>query len=456
MLGRHTLIPFVVTGMMVCACTSIRQIPSIVGTDGKVELLLPGGGSDGTGGGSAVTAQTFKPVKKKDKGGEAIIMSAAEDENGEAVIRDSIIASIATARFTNISERMGMVDIAFVIKTDGASDFMKENTQMRLRPRLTVLQDTLDLDRVYLTSKIYRDWQDEGYEKYRSYSESIVHDTTLFIRKALMNRFLDRNHHAVLSDTTGYELYFLDTLSHGVYGITAKEASDHYVRHRAKIMNRRRIDQQEFVRAELIRAPYETAGMRLDSVITAPTNDIIYLYEYSLRTRPKMKKIVLDLSGEVYDTKGNVYMIDPPEPLTYYISSISSLVRESPLKSRTTYAQGIQALQDMDYERAADLLRRYQDFNTALACIGAFRNRTAESILERLQPDADVEYLSAIVALRLGDDAKAECCYREACRRNRFFISRGNLDPEVAAFKKRMHIDDDALFAAYEDNGETI
>ena len=451
---KELLVPLIVAGVMVCACTSIRQIPSIVGTEGKVDLLLPGGGSDGTGGGSAVTAQTFRPVKKND--GEPIIMSSSEDENGETVIRDSIIASVVTAKFTNISERMGMVDIAFVIKTDGASDFMKENTQVRLRPRLTVLQDTLDLDRVYLTSKVYRDWQDEGYEKYRRYSESIVHDTTLFIRNGLMNRFLDRNHHAVLSDTTGYEPYFLDTLSHGVYGITAKEASDHYVRHRAKIMNRRRIDQDASVRANLIRAPYETTGIRLDSIITSSTEDIYYLYEYSLKTRPKMKKIVLDLSGEVYDTKGNVYMIDPPEPLTYYISSISSLVRESPLTARPTYAQGIQALQDMDYERAADLLRRYQDFNTALACIGAFRNRTAESILDSLEPAADVDYLSAIVALRLGDDAKAERCYREACRRNRFFISRGNLDPEVAAFKKRMHIEDESLFASSEDNGETI
>ena len=451
---KELLVPLIVAGVMVCACTSIRQVPSIVGTEGKVDLLLPGGGSDGTGGGSSVTAQTFRPVEKND--GEPIIMSSSEDENGETVIRDSIIASVVTAKFTNISERMGMVDIAFVIKTDGASDFMKENTQVRLRPRLTVLQDTLDLDRVYLTSKEYRDWQDEGYEKYRRYSESIVHDTTLFIRNGLMNRFLDRNHHAVLSDTTGYEPYFLDTLSHGVYGITAKEASDHYVRHRAKIMNRRRIDQDASVRANLIRAPYETTGIRLDSVITSSAEDIYYLYEYSLQTRPKMKKIVLDLSGEVYDTKGNVYMIDPPEPLTYYISSISSLVRESPLSARPTYAQGIQALQDMDYERAADLLRRYQDFNTALACIGAFRNRTAESILDSLEPSADVDYLSAIVALRLGDDAKAERCYREACRRNRFFISRGNLDPEVAAFKKRMHIEDESLFASSEDNGETI
>lgn len=451
---KELFIPLVAAGIVVCACTSIRQIPTIVGTEGKVELLLPGGEFDGTGGGSAVTAQTFKPVRKND--GEPIIMSSMEDENGENVIRDSIIASVVTAKFTNISEHMGMVDIAFVIQIKSSSDFVKENTQVRLRPRLTVLQDTLDLDKVYLTSKVYRDWQDEGYEKYRKYSESIVHDTTLFIRNDLMNRFLDRNHHAVLSDTTGYEPYFLDTLSHGVYGITAKEASDHYVRHRAKIMNRRRIDQDASVRAELISSPYETAGIRLDSVITAPTDDIVYMYEYSLQTKPKMKKVVLDLSGEVYDTKGNVYMIESPEPLTYYISSISSLVRESPLTARPTYAQGIQALQDMDYERAADLLRRYQDFNTALACIGAFRNRTAESILDSLEPAADVDYLSAIVALRLGDDAKAERCYREACRRNRFYISRGNLDPEMAAFKKKMNIDDEELYAAVEDNGETI
>ena len=451
---KKLLVLLIVAGIGVCACTSIKQIPAIEGTEGKVELLLPGGGSDGSGGGSAVTAQTFRTVKKNEK--DPTLMSTEEDENGESVIRDSIIASVVTAKFTNISERMGMVDIAFVIKTDGTSDFMKENTQLRLRPVLTVLQDTLELDRVYITSKIYRDWQDEGYDKYRRYSESLVHDTTMFIRNSLMNRFLDRNHHSVLADTTGYEPYFLDTLSHGVYGITAKEASDHYVRHHAKIKNQRRIDQEASVRADLIRAPYETTGIRLDSVITAPTEDIYYLYEYSLRTRPKMKKIVLGLSGEVYDTKGNIYAIESPEPLTYYISSISSLVRESPLMSRPSYAQGIQALQDMDYEKAADLLRRYNDFNTALACIGAFRNRTAESILDSLEPAADVNYLSAVIALRLGDDAKAERCYREACRQNRFFISRGNLDPEVAAFKKRMQIDDEKLFASVEDNGETI
>ena len=53
---------------------------------------------------------------QRDDGREFIIMKAVKDENGEMVATDVINAAVVEARFRNVAERHGKVDIEFQIR----------------------------------------------------------------------------------------------------------------------------------------------------------------------------------------------------------------------------------------------------------------------------------------------------------------------------------------------------
>ena len=102
----------------------------------------------------------------------------------------------------------------------------------------------------------------------------------------------------------------------------------------------------------------------------------------------------------------------------------------------TTYMRGVQALRDMDYEAAVVILGPYQDYNAAVAYMALDRNLTALTILEKMPRTAELNYLLAILYSRTGEPEKAVQCYMNACKENRSYVYRGNLDPEVSILIK--------------------
>ena len=102
----------------------------------------------------------------------------------------------------------------------------------------------------------------------------------------------------------------------------------------------------------------------------------------------------------------------------------------------TAYMRGVQALRDMDYKTAVNLLRPYRDYNTAVACLAMDYNASAMDILKDLEPTGPVEYMLAILHSRRGDGAQAVQHYLNACRIDRSYVHRGNLDPEISALIK--------------------
>ena len=102
----------------------------------------------------------------------------------------------------------------------------------------------------------------------------------------------------------------------------------------------------------------------------------------------------------------------------------------------TTYMRGVQALRDMDYKTAVTLLRPYRDYNTAVACCAMDYNASAMDILKDLEPTGPVEYMLAILYSRNGDSPQAVQHYLNACRIDRSYVHRGNLDPEISALIK--------------------
>jgi len=92
---------------------------------------------------------------------------------------------------------------------------------------------------------------------------------------------------------------------------------------------------------------------------------------------------------------------------------------------------------------ALDLLRPYEDFNTAIAYMGLDRDWSAMEILSRQKPTAPVNYLMAILHARMGDEQKAVESYLQACRQEPSYIHRGNLDPEISALITRYGLNSD-------------
>lgn len=101
----------------------------------------------------------------------------------------------------------------------------------------------------------------------------------------------------------------------------------------------------------------------------------------------------------------------------------------------TVYLAGVEAIKNLDYKRAVELLRPYHDYNTALAYLSAGYNHSALNDLQNLSYcTAKTDYLMAIVLARLDRRKEALEAYRCSVEKDPSMIYRANLDPELAEF----------------------
>ena len=580
-------------------------------------------------------------VKDGDK--EILIMKAIKNEDGEMVAHDVLDAAVVTARFRNVAERNGRVDIEFqVIVPQSMQD---SRWQLRFRPRMYIMQDTLDLDPVIITGAEYRKAQLKGYQQYEKFLATIVTNPDEFVNWWLLELFIERNMpdlYAFKTDST----YVSDEEFASVYGVTEKEAIEHYTDDLARKANNKRISRREKMYRKYVKVPIVTEGLRLDTVIQTFNGDFIYRYVQPIKTRPKLRKVDVVLSGDIYESDTKIYDIPMSDPLTFYISSLSAFVdnreryltkvierrveentacyiefasgsfevdekmgnnpeeigrikdnlislmqnekfdldsivvtssaspegtvrfnerlsqkrsegiseyfskwmnhyqdslerergfavdeegnivvekrtqipmmgrssgenwqmldrlvkkdtvmtedekksyissaeikdidqRERSLQNlgcyrhmreklyphlRTvrfdfhlhrkgmvkdtvhttvldsTYMNGVQAIRDRDYETALTLLRPYNDYNTAIAYLCMDYNASAMQILEKLDRNAQVNYMLAVLYSRRGDEEKAVECYIRSCSQDPNYVHRGNLDPEISVLIRR-------------------
>ena len=75
-----------------------------------------------------------------------------------------------------------------------------------------------------------------------------------------------------------------------------------------------------------VKAPIVTEGIRLDTVIQTIDGDFVYDYVQTINTRPKLKKVHISLSGEIYEQDQKVYSVPAGAPLEFQISSVSKLL----------------------------------------------------------------------------------------------------------------------------------
>ncbi len=256
-------------------------------------------------------------------GEEMFLMNAVQDEDGEMVAHDVIDAAVVTARFRNVAERHGKVDLEFQIIVPEA--MQDSRWQLRFFPDMYVLGDSIRLEPVVITGRDYRKAQLKGYQQYERFLASIVSDTTRFINVWQLELFLQRNIpevYAFRSDSTEVS----DEQFASVYGVTERLAVDHYTNKIAKRWNNRKKSLRDRMYRKYIKVPIVTEGIRLDTVLRDVNGDFIYNYVQTISTRPKLRKVDIVLSGEVWESDRKVYLMSRSEPLTFYISSLSSFV----------------------------------------------------------------------------------------------------------------------------------
>ena len=307
----------------------VEEMPDRVGDDGeKISPRTSFGRNDNKGmpgqaghdgrGDNAVRDTT---LVTSDEG--PIIMNAVRDEDGNMVVTDVLEAASVTARFRNVAERGGKVNIEFAVTVP--QDMMDPQWQLRFYPRMYVLVDTLGLDSMLITGQEYRNEQMRGYRRYEKFLQSIVTDSMEFVNLRLLEIFIERNIpdlYAFRTDST----FVSDAEFASAYGVTEQEAIEHYTNKFARSANERRKARKDTKFRQYVSVPIEENGIHLDTVIREINGDFRYVYSYTLASRPHLRKVDVVLSGAIYKEDVKIYDIPECEPLTYYISSLSAFV----------------------------------------------------------------------------------------------------------------------------------
>ena len=631
---------------LVASCSSQRKLAAIKNGNPSASLVL---GKD-VYVPEVKQAQTMRDTLriKDDDGRELLLMKAIKDEaTGDMVATETLDAAKVTARFRNIAERHGKLDLAFSIIVPAKMQDSK--WQLRFYPDMYILGDVERLDPVLITGNAYDKARFKGYQQYNRLLSRIVSDPTRFVNVRALEIFLKRNIPQVYAFKTDSS-YVSDERFYSIYGVSEQEAVEHYTRKISRSLNDRRKRKLDEIYRKYVKV--FTDNIRLDTVMVGKNGDFIYNYVQTISTRPRLRKVDITLSGEIYEAGDKIYDIPESAPLTFYISSVAGLADETehyvekiiernadasttsrvdfrlgkadidlslgdnrrelgrirrvlaglldnetflldsiivtasaspdgresvnwrlsrarsesisrylddqirilrdsldrenglqfdeagrrirtnhvriPFRSRykgenwdrldflvdeddyltdgdksrydmlrrvpdldsrdallarerfypylrdelyprlrtvafnfhmhrkdmikdtihttvldTTYMRGVRALTNMDYEAALTYLQPYADYNTAIAYMGLDRNLSAQEILSRLKSTASVNYLRAIVYSRLGNEQEAVQHYLLACRQDKSFVHRGNLDPEIAQLIKAYRLNDE-------------
>lgn len=269
---------------------------------------------------------TFR-VKGLD-GKEVFIMKAIRDEDsGDMVATEQLEAATVTARFRNIAERNGRVDVEFQVTVP--AQLTDSKWQLRLHPKMRILSDSLSLDDVVITGSAYRKAQLKGYQQYQKFLNRIITDTLKLIDMRNLEIFLARNIpqiYAFRNDSS----YVSDEQFESAFGITETEAVAHYTNGFLVWRNGYLKSMREKMWHRHVKVPIATEGIRLDTVLVGGEGEFVYNYVQTINTRPKLRKVEVSLGGEIFEGDRRLYTVPESPPLTFYISSVSSFVDGSP------------------------------------------------------------------------------------------------------------------------------
>ena len=318
---RRILLALLLGAVAVCACSTNRKMASL-----RSGAVSP----------SIAVADDIRPeqidfqVPKRDTlkvrdadGRELLIMEAVKDEDGEMVATEMLSPVVVTAAFKNTAERHGKVDLRFNVIVPAR--MQDSRWQIRLRPALSVLDEETELSPVIITGEQYRRAQLRGYQQYQNFVNSIITDSAEFIRTHDLEVFLARNLPEIYALKTDSS-YVSDETVASMFGVTRDEAVDHYTDRLKILLNNRRRSLLPDRYKRYVKVPIITEGLKLDTVIRTDTGDISYEYVQTIAARPALRRALITLGGDIYEEDRKIFDLPRQDTLTFYISSLSSLV----------------------------------------------------------------------------------------------------------------------------------
>ena len=309
--------------LMTAGCSTARKIGNIKNSGTRAEISLAN--EKGYDLKTEVIERGISPDTLTVTGldGEKLyLMRSVVDSAGNVYGSEDLSGVVITARFKNIAERGGKVDLAFDIHIP--RELQDPSWQLRFRPNLHIQGDTLDLEDIYVTGSGYHSSQLKGYEQYAKFLSTIITDSTKLRYQELVEVFIERNIPALAAlkhDSSAVS----GTYMSGLYDISYRQVLDYYER-RCRIgrnNHRSRLSPQKYRR--YVRNPYSSDPIRLDTIITTPEN-ITYCYTQSIDTRAGLRKVDITRGGEINRNGETLYTMPEGEPLTFYISSVSTFM----------------------------------------------------------------------------------------------------------------------------------
>jgi len=321
--------------MMVCllsACgmnmsKEARRVEEIKRDTLKADLSLPGNNTIDTDYDVASMGNARDTLIVQDEqGNDMFIMKAIRDETtGEMVANETLDAAVVTARFTNVAERHGKIDLQWQIRIP--AKMQDSRWQLRLNSDMFIMEDSLRLDPIIITGRGYRETQLKGYEQYNRFLSKIIKDSTSLLNTKQLEVFLQRNIPQIYAFKTDSSAISED-IFFSSYGVSEQSAIKHYTRKARKSLNDRRKQMKDTLFNKYVKVPIVTDGIRLDTIIHTVEGDFIYNYTQTINTKPDLRKADIGISGEIYDQDRRIYTIPPGEPLSFYISSVSTFVEK--------------------------------------------------------------------------------------------------------------------------------
>ena len=353
-------------------------------------------------------------VQKADEDGLFALRTVRDSITGETMGSEDLDAAIIIARFRNTAERHGLVNFDFMIV---ASDSLQDPSwQLRFFPMVHFDNDSIPLAPVYLTGYDFRRSQLRAYGRYEDYMNGIRRDSSFFVDRIQSEAFSQR---------------------FPVCDLSESELEKHFRRNWLVQYNAHKVARQESVRKKLLTNPLAGSEIRDDATGKPKAQRFVYVYTQSIPSRRNLSKFTLTIRTQIYDGKKVIYHFPVSSPITYYVSSLSTLLDRNLLETHpddTTYSAGIKALSEREWERALELLAPYEDYNTALAYLSLEYNATASNLLESLPYEsAGIHYLLALAYSRRGLEAQAVEQLKKAVQMEPSYKYRGNLDPEIAS-----------------------
>ena len=316
------------------SCSTSNKASKLAHRTDEVELRLPS--EENSKPSELDTVKRPETIIVKDEeGNDMVLMNAIlDDETGEMVATEVLEAATITVRFKRVAERHGKVDLGFEVVVP--SVMLDNQWQMHLTPELYLVADNgeiLDssyLEKIVITGEVFRIRQLRGYELYDKLMKEIA-DSGKYKGGHTLEVFVERNMPEIYS--LKYDSTYVYTAEDSTkvveelsnwYSVTDQEAIDHYSNRCALKGLRRKKD-----RAGVLRNPIDMDGVRIDSVIRSEDGNFVCGYVETITTRPRLKKALIYVAGNIYDNNGKrIYRVPRTDSLEYNISSAGQLFRQ--------------------------------------------------------------------------------------------------------------------------------